>query len=387
MELEFDKEIDSLLRKADRGVLVGDKPDGKPKNHLDTDELAAFAENAMPEKVRALHMEHLADCGRCCNILSGLIMMNAEAEPERAVVAAPAIPTSAEPWYRRFLFFPNLAYVMGGLVLIFGGLLTFSLLQNSTSGDAVVSQVSQSESGRGPMEAPSAADSTANLSANTAAEAEAQSFNANTSISTAATSNSSSNSAVPVSSPELRREDAAAGQAAPTGVTMDGIDSKPSVAAAAPPPAPEPKTAELVMKPGALAKELDDKDEKKRSIKDEEVEKSDLSVNSRQIQNLPRTQAGGPAKAKPGPTRDAQQNFPNRADNTFEMNEERKIGVRGFQRKNNVWYDNAYRGQTTTNIRRGTDEYKKLDGGLRSIAESLGGVIVVMWNGKAFRIQ
>ena len=384
MELEFDKEIDSLLRKADRGVLVGDKPGGKPKAHLDADELAAFAENAMPEKVRALHMEHLADCGRCRSILSGLIMVNAEAEPERAAVAAPAIPASVEPWYRRFLLFPNLAYVMGGLVLIFGGLLTFSLLQNSTSGDTVVSQISESETGRGPMEVPSAADSTANISANTAAEAPAT--NANTSFSTAATSNSSSNTAAPVSSPELRREDAAIGQAASTGVTTDGIDAKPPVVAAAPPPAPEPKSAELGLKPEALAKELDDKNEaKKRSAA--ESEKRDLSASARQVQDLPGTQAGGPLKAKPGPARDAQQNFPNRANNTFEMNEERKVGVRGFQRKNNVWYDNAYRGQTTTNIRRGTDEYKKLDGGLRSIAESLDGVVVVMWNGKAYRIQ
>ena len=57
MELEFDKEMDSLLRKsgeASRGVLVGDKPDEKPKVHLDADQLSAFAENAMPEKSRTL---------------------------------------------------------------------------------------------------------------------------------------------------------------------------------------------------------------------------------------------------------------------------------------------------------------------------------------------
>src|SRR5688500_4978529 len=136
MELEFDKEIDSLLRKADRGVPVGDKPDGKPKNHLDADELAAFAENAMPEKVKALHMGHLADCGRCRGILSGLIMLNAEAGPERAAAVSPPVSVGVEPWYRRLLLFPNLAYVMGGLVLIFGGLLTFSLLQNSTGSEA-----------------------------------------------------------------------------------------------------------------------------------------------------------------------------------------------------------------------------------------------------------
>src|SRR5690349_3677441 len=104
MELEFDKEMDSLLRKtgeASRGVLVGDKPDEKPKIHLDADQLSAFAENAMPEKSRALYMSHLADCDRCRRVLSGLIMLNAEAEPVEERVVAPAIsPAAIEPWHR-----------------------------------------------------------------------------------------------------------------------------------------------------------------------------------------------------------------------------------------------------------------------------------------------
>ena len=46
MELEFDKEIDALLRKAKRGLpaVTGAAVD----RHLDADELAAFAENALP---------------------------------------------------------------------------------------------------------------------------------------------------------------------------------------------------------------------------------------------------------------------------------------------------------------------------------------------------
>ena len=385
MDLEFDKEIDLLLRKADRGVLVGDKPDVKPKDHLDADELAAFAENAMPEKVRALHMEHLADCGRCGGILSGLIMMNTEAEPERAAVAAPPVSVGVEPWYRKLLLLPNLAYVMGGLLMMFGGLLTFSLLQNSTGSDAVVTQVSESENGRGPMIAAPAAESTDNMTANAATNA--ASSNANSAVAvTSSNTASNTSAAAPMSSPELLREDVAAGRTASSGITLDGADSKAPVVTEAPPPAAAPKNAEVTMKPDALTKEADDKNmAKKRSVA--ENEKSELSINSRQVQDLPRTQAGGPMKGKAGPSRDAQQNFPNRANNTFEMNEERRVGIRGFQRKNNVWYDNAYRGQKTTNIRRGSDEYKDLDGGLRSIAESLGGVVVVMWEGKAYRIQ
>ena len=138
------------------------------------------------------------------------------------------------------------------------------------------------------------------------------------------------------------------------------------------------------------AAELKDDDRKARTeakLKTAEGQKADLSINSRQVQDLPRTQAGGVAKSTPGPSRANSQNFPNRADNTFELYEEKRVSGKGFQRRNNVWYDNSYRGQATTNVRRGTEEYRKLDGGLRSIAESLSGVVVVVWTGKAYRIQ
>ena len=74
MELDFDKEIDALLRKArdDRGVLVGDSP----KQHLDADELAAFAENVLPEKTKQFYMVHIADCDRCRKILSSLLILS-----------------------------------------------------------------------------------------------------------------------------------------------------------------------------------------------------------------------------------------------------------------------------------------------------------------------
>jgi hypothetical protein len=62
-------------------------------------------------------------------------------------------------------------------------------------------------------------------------------------------------------------------------------------------------------------------------------------------------------------------------------------GGKTFKRTNNVWYDSTYRGQATVNISRGTPEYKKLDSGLRSIAENLGGTVVIVWKGKAYRVQ
>jgi hypothetical protein len=65
----------------------------------------------------------------------------------------------------------------------------------------------------------------------------------------------------------------------------------------------------------------------------------------------------------------------------------RIAGGKTFNNRDGAWYDTAYRGQATTNVRRGSDEFKKLDSGLRSIANTLNGVVVALWKGKAYRIQ
>jgi hypothetical protein len=65
----------------------------------------------------------------------------------------------------------------------------------------------------------------------------------------------------------------------------------------------------------------------------------------------------------------------------------RTVGGKTFELKQSAWYDSSYSGQKTKNVRRSSDDYRKLDGGLRSIADTLGGTVVIIWNGKAYRIQ
>ena len=80
MELEFDKEIDAILRKARDGVAVA----STTGPHLDADTIAAFAENALPDKAKLLYVEHFADCDSCRKQLSFVMQMSNEA----AVAAA-----------------------------------------------------------------------------------------------------------------------------------------------------------------------------------------------------------------------------------------------------------------------------------------------------------
>ena len=90
----------------------------------------------------------------------------------------------------------------------------------------------------------------------------------------------------------------------------------------------------------------------------------------------------GPSRA--GPLNNTQQQMNN---STFDMSVTRRVGGKTFANRNGAWYDTAYSGQPPTMVRRGSDTFKKLDGGLKSIANELYGTVVVVWKGKAYRIN
>src|SRR6187402_2718770 len=137
MELEFDKEIDAILRKARGGGGLAVTAVASP--HIDADTIAAFAENALPQKAKLLSMEHFADCARCRRMLSQTMLLNSEADATAAsAVLAPIIIPSV-PWYQNLFKTQNLALAMGALVLTFGGVLGFLVLQNRNA-NVTVSQ-------------------------------------------------------------------------------------------------------------------------------------------------------------------------------------------------------------------------------------------------------
>ena len=97
---------------------------------------------------------------------------------------------------------------------------------------------------------------------------------------------------------------------------------------------------------------------------------------NRQLENLDRAREADKKKARAAAT------------GTEEAGSGRRVvGGRTFEKKQGVWYDVAYSGRPTINVQRGTAEFSRLDGGLRSIANSLSGTIVVVWGAKAYRIQ
>ena len=396
MELDFDKEIDAILRNARR-----DSPATPASRHLDADEISAFAENAVPEKSRSLYAAHMADCDRCRKILSGLLVLNSEVLPIVAAEPASAITIAerAVPWYRSLFMFPNLAYVMGGLVLVFGGFLAFSVIQNSrdplTAAVAPNEQASAPAAEGGPRfdqgELESSLNSNSNASANAAANVAVTEASRMSNASSVA-SNMTGTSPGGPRSPE-------------NNFVMDGVSTTDSTVrqpvAAAPPPAAsvsgaaaEPaapmKTLPAPRDDAATLSKLENKEIQQNS---QEASKKD-AISRQQQSGLPIQ--SGPMNNDRGYNRQLENmdraNAKQKAARAAAADEDasggrKVVSGRTFERKQGVWYDTKYQGHPTINVRRGSDEFKKLDGGLRGIANSLSGTIVVVWGAKAYRIQ
>lgn len=357
MDLDLDKEIDAMLRQMGRTGPNGKTAVNVSTTHLDADDISAFADNALPPRTRSAYMVHLADCGDCRLILKNTIEMNAESGPEPEIVDAPAAKTSTIPWYRRLSLFPNLAYAMGGLVIIFAGFIGYSLLLN---GGASMELSRSSEDYPGTYEA-----SNSNVNAATSANA------ATASVDTAAnemagipTANSAANiaattpnrPAMNANSPEI-----AARSAEPMSAPAE-FDSSINAADKAPMPAAAPPPAKPVTEDVVITVPKPDDEPKLGAVTRGAPERADAEKQTGIAANEVRTKQARSA-------------------------ETRTVGGKRFERKQRVWYDSAYSGQATSNIKRGSDAYRRLDRGIRSIAESLNGTVVVVWSGKAYRIQ
>lgn len=408
MEIDFDKEIDALLRRDaalqssppyNGGVAEG--RGGSPAlEHLDADEISAFAENALPEKTRAVYMRHLADCDRCRRILSELITSGSAADVKAAssVVGAPSV-ASVAPWYRRIFLMPNLAYAMGGLVLIFAGLLGYSALQNSTGRQtAEVSQVAEERPAGGPNadEEPDFGMTNA-VTANTAVNA-----NIPVSRSAAGTTSTSANSAASAMPGAANLNASAATKPEP--LALDGLAANtarsmsPEQPAAAAGVAPDRPSSAPIARPEPLDMKTSRDEAGKR---EEPTAKEDALLRAEN--ERARSDAGelmkaapsaksvsGLRRAAPGPEQQMNNRQISNLPTAARQNQilaARRVGGKMFEQNQGVWYDTSYQGQKTINIRRGTGEYKKLDPGLRSIAQSFGGTLVVVWKEKAYRIQ
>ncbi|HMT06588.1 MAG TPA: hypothetical protein PKA82_01185 [Pyrinomonadaceae bacterium] len=355
MELEFDKEMDALLRRARGGTAaaVGD--------HIDADAISAFAENALPDAMRRVYMSHMADCGKCRKLLSFSIANQETAAFAAAPQAAEVATAATESLWSRFFRAPNLAMAMGALVLMFGSLLGYLALQNQSSPNATVATANKTESradgtATQPFEAPNAAAPAANAPQVAASPAMAES--------------------APATSAPGGSTLAKGGETAPANVPGDTTTTDAITGGV---PAAKPATAAPPAASGAVAAEREvttSKDE------DKAVTKADDYTRD----GTPRS----PKKIEVGPSRsgNVQQQIERNSTNVYEIPlRKRSAGGRTFEDRNGVWTDTAYNGQAVSVYKRGSEPYKKLDSSIRSIADQLGGTVIIVAGSRAYKIQ
>jgi len=345
-----------------------------------------------------IYTQHLAVCNPCRTTLAGLITLNAESEPAMAAAAAPATAASV-PWYRALFASRNLAYTMGALVLVFGGLLGFIVLRNSYLGENTT--LSKVEDVQTAQNAPARAEGANSLTSTTNANSNSTGIEPGEiprSVGVADEQLPAEPNAIAAPPPGFSAASNTAG-APDKDQSPVGLDKEKAAAGQPAEPVDAPKREE----------EERAKNEVKLAATEQEMRKQDAAGNV--FRNQQNQMTPGAGNKTTGPSRaDVQRD--NRAYDARQLDDRalmkakksespavaaestdsvtatvKRAGGKTFELKQGVWYDTAFQGQKTKNVRRSSDDYRKLDGGLRSIADTIGGTVVVIWNGKAFRVQ
>src|SRR5258708_10206821 len=128
-----DVQMDVLMRRYAKQTGSDASPD-----HLDADELNAFAEGALPPAARARYVSHLADCENCRQLVSQLAMSRGA-----VTKASPLGSTEAEraSWPQRLAAFftpRTLRYAAFSVVLIAAAGVVFLVARRPANNSALV---------------------------------------------------------------------------------------------------------------------------------------------------------------------------------------------------------------------------------------------------------
>jgi hypothetical protein len=454
MKPEFDRETDALLRdharrggaraagdgaasfardglSSDRGVAFAE--------HLDADELNAFAENAAPEAARARFLSHIADCDDCRRAATGLALAaNAALARDEPQVSKEKIAAASWRAWLAALFAPGAwRYAMPVVALLGVGVVALVLMKQvpldnrgaAPQGEAQLANANSAEQGQratvfadkqqpaqtstqpqthAAADAPAATNEVARRDADAIVNpVDAKSGGTITPVSPGAAKPGEGVGAT-----------AGASQSQVAQRRAEELQPPPAVASApvlsATPAPPQSKLNEVA---SATAKEMS------KSVKDEEsAERAEARKKSRSAEpkrgepseNAPPAprassraalnsddtssadRSGGSrnrqleSRAREDRARDDKEKRGSEADDNSPT-ETRKVVGRKFRRQGDSWIDTAYNSsQATTVVRRNSEQYRALvadEPEIGRIASALGGEVVVVWKGRAYRIK
>lgn len=382
----------------------------KTIDHLDADELNAFAEGALPPAARSRYMSHLADCDDCRRAVTKLAAASGRVESMASVPESQ--PTATESWWQKVgtFFAPaRLRYAAFAAVLVAVVGIGFALWREKPS-DLLVSnkQAASEKVGQASQPQEPAANGVAPGQSPAVAKAIPQP--------TPYADQKQPETTAVSPPPPPKPADALARNATAPSSAATGRAAEPSANATpsyAPPPAVETERADTrnreqqnlgyLNRPQRAEsnekyKSLDDRsrgagdfakardEDRARTGSDQPVAKEENKdqANAARKRSPERTatlagrSATGARQEEPKSDKAAP---PEEADT-------RSVGGRTFKRQGNAWIDVKLKSpMSIKTISRASDDFEKLDSGLRSIAQQFSGPVVVVWKGKAYRIQ
>lgn len=406
MKQQENNEIESLLRswsgRQSAASTSGSATAQSSSDHMDVDELNAYAEGDLPAATRARYVSHLVDCDDCRKIVGQLTVASGKAVIEPAVSVV-----LATPWWKQTmsaLFAPAvLKFALPTLVLLLIGVAFFGT--RSPSANNANAPASIAESGKA-VASPTTSDATLSgfVAANQPTSGRQQEKATATpgdgapAAGEKAAAKEQKNEDRPEASaavddvkkaPEPAKENEPAEsrqerpRAAPQTVTV--APAPPPPAAAKPASNATPKDTETYSSAGQpladkaarkreAEKQRNDREADKRSDEGETNSSDSTAGRDEERQKAKTLSAAGAAASRRG------ENEPTRT-----------VAGRRFYQRDGVWFDTSFKsGMSVTSVTRGSDQYRALvadEPEIATIANQLSGQIYVIWKGRGYHIK
>ena len=373
-------EVDILLRGLAKNAGSARDLNSQPAGgHLDADELNAYAEDALPAAARARYTSHLADCSNCRKQVATLAMSAGVMSRE-----APVATQTKSFWQRLAPAFSPAVLKFAVPAIALSILITLGVVIMRRPNHEFVAQ--RSNETALPKPATSSAD--APISENYGSPQPGAVAKTEPPKTTDQKEETKSQQAAASASPREQQTTATA----TTDTTAVAQPSyAPEVAADAPAPPPAPKRVSEKTREEEESKAMAEVDEQRINVArqkkdDEKVAKNEGAgaVSGRTAQSLPKL----PAKARGARSDDSANRD---KEKSAYAGETRSVGGRTFRREGNGWVDTAYNSSASVvNVRRGSEQFRSLiadEPGLKVISEQLSGTVIVVWKGRAYRIQ
>jgi hypothetical protein len=389
MNQEKNNEIDLMLRKLGRpsdSAADRTSSDFSDDQHLDADELNMYAENVLAPTTRARYTEHLADCSQCRKTVSQLTLAAGGVLHEKKVT----VPASS--WIQGLmsrLFSPMvLRYAAPALVLVIITSIGFWVFTDSWSRQSgTANEAAQSVAKNEP--APNVSNATqdktteANASNSKPAKENVETRQRTEEQQPTATPGDAPKGDAPKEAEERKRDNPAK--------PVDEIAATSTSVAGAAPASPRQVVSEEKVVVDDAAK------------KNKAAEPSQPARAGGDYQKAPEAKSevrgmAGAARSKAiknettESVRVQQQRESDERGRRADKDdaETRSVAGRQFRKEGSVWIDTAYSSQATTNVSRGSEQYRALiadEPSIRTIADQLGVEVIVVWKGRAYRLR